>query len=749
MIRKSPIHHGGAIRRCMRPSWSAAALVCVTGVSLAQAPQTARQSLALEEIVVTASKRGALSIQDIPSNISAVTGEALQRASAVSLEDISRLVPGLYTVQQSPGNQLINVRGLTSTVGAAQVGFYVDEIIASDTAGGARQTDFGLYDIERVEVLRGPQGTLYGAGSQGGTLRYITKKPDLSEFDASLGASIGFRSRGGGEDMQLNGMMNLPVVADRFAVRAVGYRRDVDGIVDMPDLALTDTDDLTTDGGRFLAKLNIGDRTSVLASVFYEATDMDNTQQVMPTRDIRPGRVLNPYENELNMYNLTIEQQFEWGTITATGSDYDRETFRGFDQSNFTIVPTGGRLGRIDQYGDVSLFSGELRFASEFGGPIQTVAGVFYSDGETVQTNFGNFIDPASGGAFEPPQQFLIEELTANVQNKALFANVIYELTDRLSVEGGVRFFRVESDASTFKTLDLIRGGSGTGSDSVAEDEDSVVRAQVTFDVTDDVLTYLTYSEGFRQGGANDQTLVGAIPLTFDPDYVKNYEWGWKSSLLGGQLILNGAVYYMMWDDIQVGTRDLTGTRVFTSNAGEAELRGVELEGQVRPDAVSGLTIGFNFRWSEQHLTEDNPLAVAGPGNPVPNLNAGLEGEDFPNTNNFAGALNVEKSFPLGSLTGYVRTDLSYTGDGLTTFHPTDPAARVLPDYFLAGLRIGVRSERWEASIFGRNLFDEREPVTWFVDLGGVGPNTIPPRLPDRVQTTQPRQIGVAFSYDF
>src|SRR5690606_7194347 len=250
-----------------------------------------------------------------------------------------------------------------------------------------------------------------------------------------------------------------------------------------------------------------------------------------------------------------------------------------------------------------------------------------------------------------------------------------------------------------------------------------------------DVLVYATYSEGFREGGENPLGLVGEIPRSYDPDYVKNYEIGAKTELFDRQLIFNFAAYYMQWKGIQVAMRDETAAFEYTANAGEAELYGFEIEGTLRPRALPGFSADFSFRWSEQELTEDNPNAML--GDPF----AGRKGERIPNTFPVQASIGVEQRFPIASFDGFVRADVSYTGKAHTQFNPADPSDRVWGDFFLTNLRIGVEEEAWSASVYARNLFNEREPLSWSVQVR--------PGIPDLIQTTPPREVGIQLGYRF
>ncbi|MDT9599811.1 TonB-dependent receptor [Sphingosinicella rhizophila] len=718
------------------------ALACAPATALAQdqAPAAAAadedprtEAPRNEEIVVTASKRGNVYIQDIPYNISAVGGEQLEKTGATNLEDISRLVPGIATTG-GRSNRTVIIRGLAASAGAPQVAIYLDETPLSGVGGiNVRQSDLGLYDIERVEILRGPQGTLYGASSQGGTIRYITNKPDTNDFEGEIAGRAGLRARDGGMRLEGNAMLNLPLVQDLLAVRAVGYVRHVDGFVDLPALGLDGTDVEKTHGGRVQVALTPGPDTTITAMGLYQNTELEDTSRVLATADFRGNPVIEPYEDELKLFNLTVEQRFDFGTFTGTFSTYRRNSFFVFDQSQF-VAP---RWGSINQTGQLDSTSGEFRFSSDFKGPFQVVAGLFYEKRDFEGVSAGYYVDPDEGLPARPPEPFFVQPSEQFVRNSAAFVNATFDVTDRLTAEAGIRFYKMKRRNETELVLDVFGRPLGPQPTQRAKSDGNVKRFQLSYEINDDVLVYGIFSEGFREGGPNAPGLLGNYPLAFDPDLVKNYEAGWKSTFLDRQLLLNGALYYMTWDDIQVAQRDPTGAFVYTSNAGKADLKGAELEGRISPHSLQGFTANFAVRYSDQKLTEDNPLVVG----PPPNPNAGREGERIPFTSKFSGNLGMEQKFEVQGLDMFARADISYIGSAYTTFSRTDPLRRKVGDYALVDLRLGVEEGGWDASLYVRNLFNERAFTNWTIESR--------PGIPDRVLTTDPREVGIQAAYRF
>ncbi|MEX0297685.1 MAG: TonB-dependent receptor [Kordiimonas sp.] len=700
----------------------------VASAAGAMAQDANNDTVEFEEILVTASKRGAASVQDIPNNISAVGELQLENTLAQGLEDIAGQVAGLKVTRSGPGNNRVQIRGLS---GNAQVSVYMDEIPFNAGAGNIGQTDLMLYDLERVEVLRGPQGTLYGSGSQGGTIRYIVNKPDVVDFAASTEVDLALASRGAGWQKRFNGMVNAPIVEDKLALRVVGFYRDVDGYVDLPEVGtdgLEDTNDEETYGGRALLSWKLGDNTDLLATALYQRTDVGNSSLVTEASDSRSGTIAEPFYDDLQMYNLTVNHQFDSGVLTLTGSVFSRDALNVFDVSQF--VP---RPGSVNQAGPRTGKTFEGRYASNFDGAIQFVAGVFYQRNTGNTTSIGYFVDPETGLVPDGATKFFDTGSETRFTNKSVFGEVTWEVADRVSLVAGGRFFEMGMWSQAREDLSPF-GPPGGLADPLTYNTGTKFagKAQAFVEWTEDMLTYLTFSQGFRQGGANNPALRTQddepVPAGFDPDYVDNYEFGWKTQWLDNQLTLNGALYYMRFKEVQTSVRDLTQAFNYRVNAGLSSLKGIELEAVIRPDALQGFSLSGNVSISEQQLLED---AVDG---------SGQKGQRLPGTAPFSWGIVAEQSFNIGDYDGFANFNMSYVGKAGTTFDHI-PSFRETGGYALANAQIGIRGEGWNAALYSRNLFNSREVVGWRVEAR--------PGIPDRIITTQPRIVGVKFGLDF
>ncbi|MFC3051568.1 TonB-dependent receptor [Kordiimonas pumila] len=688
-----------------------------------------------EEITVTASKRGAATVQDTPYNISAIGADTLSQINAVGMDDFAHQIAGLNVLDSGPSNKTIQIRGLS---GAAQVSVYLDEVpFLSSIGANVQQTDVALYDMERVEVLRGPQGTLYGAGSQGGTIRYITNKPDSSAFAASVEGDIATRSRDAGEALSLNAMVNVPVIADKLAIRAVGFYRDVDGYVDLPELGAENTNTLETKGGRVQVAFDMSDSTKLSGMIYHHKTEAGDSGNVTEAGDSRLGTIKEPFFDDLTMYNVTLDHTIDAGVFTVTGSLFDREALYVFDVSQF--VPPG-QSASINQKGPEKNYSTEARFASSFDSPLQLIAGVFYEKHKRGSLSQGFITDPETGLVPENASKFFDTRTDVENTNKAIFGEVSYQVSDRFNIVAGGRLFEMTSWSQT-NELATPFGVPGGLADPLSYKSGTKFagKFQAFYEWSDDVLTYLTFSQGFRRGGPNRpslQTASGAdVPVGYDPDFVDNYEFGWKTQFMDKQLTFNGAVYYMQFKDIQTSLLDSNQAFEYVTNSGKAKLYGIELETVLRPDALEGFSASLNLSLADQTLAEDAVDAATNP-------EAGRKGERLPDTSPFSAGAVFEQRFEVGGYQASANMNFSYTGKANTTFS----AERVASDrewggFVLANAQFGLRGDNWHASIYAKNIFDKREAVDWVVETR--------PGIPDRILTTQPRTIGLTLGYDF
>ncbi|HKU13496.1 MAG TPA: TonB-dependent receptor [Steroidobacteraceae bacterium] len=729
----------------------------------------------IEEIVVTATKRE-LSVQDVPVAMQAFTAATLENMGADQVDGYYRMVPNFAVVDRGAGGKLYSIRGISTglvTQGASTVGVYIDEMPIS--AAGF-QPDPRLFDIERVEVLRGPQGTLYGEGSIGGTVRMITPRPDPAAFDGK--ADVSWQTTADGDPgYKLNAMLNLPLVDDVLALRVSGLYHDLGGYIDriaMPDGVTLDVGSLlglppgvipllgtgplpgkkdingeVSSSGRASLLWNASERLTLEASFMTQRLDADG-------RNTSVGGVAGVGELESNFVqaekvtddfdlgNLTISYDLGWARLFSSTSKYERTRDVTADTNDLgeAIFPTAKLPGSGTFTTELQdMTSEELRLSSTGDGPLSWIAGYFYVDKDNgfeqiIVDDYDVFVGfmQILGLPVTNARQLLDQTGRQEETQHAFFGELTYAFTEKLSATVGLRYFDIEQrDTLVNNDINILGLGLTDGVSETGE-SDSVMKFNVNYRASDDVLLWATASQGFRIGGTNTTPGIPDANRTYGSDTLWNYEVGARTSWYENRLVLNSALYYIDWSDIQLALP--LGTAFGTINAGQARIIGAELELQARPAA--GLDLSLTAGYNDGELTEDTPGAPAGP-------NPGFKGDRLPGVPRLNLAAGAQYTFPLasGGLDGFGRVDYSYTGDSTTTFNDLS-TANGLPSHFnpdaygLLNLRLGVQNERWTVALFVDNATDERAEL--LIDNASVT---------HRITRNRPRTFGMNVRFDF
>lgn len=729
----------------------------------------------IEEVVVTATKRE-VSVQDVPVAMQAFTAATLENMGADQVDGYYRMVPNFAVVDRGAGGKLYSIRGISTglvTQGASTVGVYIDEMPIS--AAGF-QPDPRLFDVDRVEVLRGPQGTLYGEGSIGGTVRMITPRPDPAAFSGK--ADVSWQTTADGDPgYKLNAMVNLPLVDEVLALRVSGLHHDLGGYIDRIDMP----NGVTLDVGALLGlppgvipvlgtgplprKKDINSEvvSSGRASLLWNATDQLTLEasfmkQSMEAdgRNTSVGGVAGIGELETNFVqaekvkddfdlgNLTISYDLGWARLFSSTSTYERTRDATSDTNDLgeAIFPTAKLPGSGTFTTELQdMVSEEVRLASTGDGPLSWIAGYFYVDKDNgfeqiIVDDYGVFVGfmQILGLPVTNARQLLDQTGRQEETQHAIFGELTYKLTEKLSATVGLRWFDIDQrDTLVNNDINILGLGLTDGVSETGE-SDTVTKFNVNYRASDDVLLWATASQGFRIGGTNTTPGIPDENRTYASDTLWNYELGARTSWYDNRLVLNGALYYIDWSDIQLALP--LGTAFGTINAGQARIIGAELELQARPAA--GLDLALAAGYNDGELTQDTPGAPAGP-------NPGFKGDRLPGVPRLNLAASAQYTFPLssGGLDGFGRVDYSYTGDSTTTFNDLS-TANGLPSHFnpdaygLLNLRLGVQNERWTAALFVENATDERAQL--LIDNAGVT---------ERITRNRPRTFGMNVRYNF
>lgn len=726
------------------------------------------QGAQLEEVVVTASKRTE-SLQDVPMAISALGTAALEEKGVVDFESYARLMPGLSYVDAGVGKRKLIVRGLSSGTDfggeQATVSVYIDDVPLTSSVSFP---DLHMFDIERLELLRGPQGTLYGSGAMGGTLKIITNKPQFEEFEAKLDASYA-SIEDGDTSYALNGMINVPIT-DTLSVRMVAYDKTDGGFVDYvhPLVNKQDANEVETQGGRLAVSWAPTDRLSLLASAIHQTSDITGKPWYGPaTGDLKiAAPVLDEQKDTTDIYNLTVNYSFDSFSMLSTTSYFKGDNDWMFEFSENAYLVLGPLFDALQvepisphHYDeDFDIFVQEVRFQSESEGPLQWTGGVFYQKDEvrlrqTVVVDQLPLISFGLGLAFGNPEftydsvlpggnYYVGENVTyandgtTEVEQAAVFGEVSYDLNDQWTATLGGRWFKIESEGEGYATglqntlIDPTVPAPGYREFNVADASQDGFnpKASVDYRPNDDMMFYGLISQGYRLGGTNSDivTLFGA-PDSFDSDELWNYELGFKLEFMDRHARINGAVYYLDWTGIQ--TKQLLENGFgYTDNAGKASVTGLELEGSYLFN--DSWTLDFTLDTKTAELEEDFVTEGQLAGEKGDRLQAVPELTYSVSLNNYT---NLGSGLELQSL-----LSLQYVGDSSMEYDFVATKADELGDYSIVNARVSLISDGgWSVALYGDNMTDER------------GTTSTTNLVEERRFVVRPRTLGVNLRYAF
>jgi outer membrane receptor protein involved in Fe transport len=704
------------------------------------------------EIVVTARKRTE-TLQDIPSSIAALGAEQLGKLGADSLEEFAGQTPGLSLTGNRANSQIV-LRGVTTgPVNQDQaeiketVGLYLDE---SPIAVQRFSPNLKLYDLDRVEVLRGPQGTLYGAGSMAGAIRLITRKPNADVFEASAKGQLALINHGG-TTRTIDAMVNIPVVTDVFAVRAVGFYKHNAGFIDNVVTGENNVNSEVSKGGRIAARITPGPATTIDALLSYQHS-RHNARSVYAEEAgyLNTTVAVNePYVDKNLTAALTVNQEFDPFDVTLVGSyrnkklDYLIETgsFVSFVAPNYRNLP----LGVIRNSADQEDYSAELRLASKPSSPVQWTIGAFYEDKSNAFAQnltvagvdaSGGFDSTAFGAAKD---QLYVSAIDLKERQLAIFGEVVVPVGDHLKATVGGRYFDAKQRSSV--RFGGIFADPNIGTFPFRNKESGFnPKFNLSYEFDRDHMIYAQAAKGFRLGGTNEPVPatscaadlaargLAKAPDSYKSDSLWNYEVGAKTSWLDRALTVNVSAYHIDWKNPQVTAQLGCGFNIFV-NAGGLKIDGGELETVIRP--TEGLTIRGGFGYTNSRLTED--LAFV----------SGRKGDHAPFVPKWTMSGSIDYTHDLSDdLEGFVF--LSYQGNDVrnTRFNPTLAANSRLPAYDIINARVGVNADRWSLELFVENLGNSR---------GLTNRNFYPFSLTTMTQmeVVTPRTIGIDVSAKF
>jgi len=749
---------------------SGAALIALAtgGGAWAQATESGST---VSELVVTAQKRSE-NIQNVPISMTALGEKDLQRLEIQSLQDISRQVPSLVVITAGPGENELIIRGISSTAGTTStVGYYLDDTPLQPSSNAALLSQRGaldpsLVDIERVEVLRGPQGTLYGSSSMGGTVKYVSFQPDLTKFEVKLGGEAS-GTDGGGPNATLNATANIPIVQDKLALRATVFDQYEGGWIDRypidpnnylgVDPGSKPKDNVNTDsnvGFRAQLRFQPDPTLSITPSIFYQYMRIGAPFQI----DVPPGSLNNliqardvseVQDQRSTVYNLAIHKTFNLFDVTSSTSYFDREVKLHEDSSkvlDYYFAAPGGQdyvypSYMVGEYQNKE-FTEELRATSDLPGPFQIIAGGYFH--RTFAPLFSAIPDPVGyDAAFGSPfggEIFYEGVRKATLQETAVFSEASLKLGYGLTARAGVRWFDV--DQRFFQSGDGIFNGGYSAVTNSSTDTGVNPKFSLEWQLDPQRMVYATASRGYRPGGPNNPAPaavcgadVAALGLSqsqlvkYNPDTLWNYEVGAKTSWFNRKLTVNGDVYYIDWNQVQQQLTLNCGFNI-TANFGGAISKGAEVEATVHP--IQPLRLSGGLGYTDATLTAGIPGSGA---------NAGDALQDVPHWN---GSGTAEYTVEINqSLSGFALVNGNFISDSHALYDKTSPYY-LKKGFGLVNLKVGVdHGSQWEAALFINNV------------LNKIGETDLPTAISADLPTTrrfainQPLTAGVSLHYKY
>lgn len=701
--------------------------------ALAQTPPQPVSAAAttVGEIIVTASKR-AENIRLVPSSVTAVSAKDLDVSGTVHLQDYTAEIPGLTVQNISGGGGAFQytIRGVTTGNDKSQtVGIYIDDTYLASPVASA--PDIDPADLQQVEVLRGPQGTLYGAGSLGGLIKYVTKAPSYDAFSGRIevdGSSVDH----GGLGYAVRGAVNAPL-SDSVAVRASVVDRQDPGFIDNAATGQKDVNRNVVYGGRVAVGIKVTSDVSVRLSAYHEDShaygnpviDLNGTTGKPLEPDLVNQRAFNSdnSKSSIGLYVIHVEDNFGWARLVSTTSFEQSQFLSTFDYSK-SFAPILTSLYHITNVGvpvvsntKTNTFTQEIRLTSSPNQRLEWQVGAFYTES---QVNFLQVVDAEdfnTGAPFVLPT--LLNTIAPHNQTSQIagFADLDYHITKAFDIAGGLRFSH-DTAYSDNTTTGAVVGGT---SRAILRFSDNNVTFLVNprYRFSDQVMGYVRIASGYQPGGPNSP--IAGTPNSYGPDTTTNYEAGLKAQLLDKTLTLDLAAYYIKWSQIQVFGLSSIGTS-YTFNGGSAHAEGIESSVVYRP--FRGLTINANAALSDPRLD------VA-----LPPPHTAKAGAALPDTPRWAAQIGADYRFPLvADWDGSVGASYSYVGDRQGTF--TTPRY-TLPAYSTVDLRVGVERGRYRVGIFANNVTDSR---------GYLSDILLTVR---EITVTTPRTVGVSLSSTF
>ncbi len=695
-------------------------------------PGKPREDMVLETVIVTAEKRPE-NLQNVPMTVDTISGQQLASYGETHLTDFAASSPGL-TVNSgngTPGSVNLIIRGVSTGDGgnSPTVATYIDNVPVSSSGhngfNGFTGVDLFPYDISHIEVLEGPQGTLYGASSLGGVLKYVMKTPDLNSPSYHLGGSLAGIDHGSGTGWGVQAAANVVAIPGKLAFSISGAHRYTPGYINNPATGQKGVNHGTQDGARLAVYWLPSDNVKVKLSGLYDSSNFAGYGDIsvaLPSGQRTYG-YLDDYavepqgqKNRLTLLSGDVTYEFDGLSLKSiTGYSENRSAFK--NDASVIFLPIFGVDAPFNDQTRVDKFSQELRLTSSLQNRFHWVVGSFYTKENSAFSEFGQALVPGTQQPNPNLNPLYNVEDRDEFSEIAVYGNATYNLTKLWDVSAGLR------DSHDHETLSSAGGGTLFSSTSYPTISSSALTVSVDsrYHFRPNAMGYLRIASGYRPGGANaNYKKIGAQP-TYKPDSTINYELGLKSEWLDKRIQANASVFYIDWQNIPIQVLTPQNNYYYT-NAGKATSKGVELT--TKFILTPGLQLGANWSFIDARLKSDAPLV------------GGSKGDRLPGSPRWSGILRADYSHSLtGDYVGRLGLMWRYVGNQINEFphgYPYQP----LPSYSTLAATAGVSTEHWTLSLYAENITDKQAYVSW--SDGPFGPNIL-----------QPRTIGVSIDHSF